>query len=76
MLKEAGFEILYTNEYFPQNKFYDVGTLVYFAKVIEWEFPNFSVDSCFRNLCRLQKKLEKKGFVVGTEHRFIIVGRK
>ncbi|MGO1470092.1 MAG: class I SAM-dependent methyltransferase [Tissierella sp.] len=76
LLKEAGFEILYTNEYFPKNKFYDIGALVYFAKIIEWEFPNFSVDSCFDSLCKLQKELEDKGYVTGTEHRFIIVAKK
>jgi len=76
LFKKAGFEILYTNEYFPQNKFYDIGALVYFAKIIEWEFPGFSVDTSFDNLYKLQKVLEEKGFVVGTEHRFIIAARK
>lgn len=75
ILKKDGFQILYTNEYFPQNKFYDIGALVYFAKIIEWEFPGFSVDTCFDNLYKLQKELEEKCFVMGTEHRFIIVAR-
>lgn len=76
ILKDAGFEILFSHEYFPKSKFYDIGALVYFAKIIEWEFPNFSVDSCFQNLCKLKKELDEKGYIVGTEHRFMIVAKK
>lgn len=46
--------------------FYDVGALVYFAKIIEWEFPGFSVDACFGNLCKLQKELDANGFIKCT----------
>lgn len=27
------------NEYFPYLRFKDIGAIVYFAKIIEWEFP-------------------------------------
>lgn len=29
---------------------FDVGALVWFAKIIEWEFPNFEVDKYLKNL--------------------------
>lgn len=65
-----------SNEMHPKLKFYDVGAVVYFAKIIEWEFPDFSVEKCFNELCKLQQELEENGFISSTEHRFIIVAKK
>ncbi len=75
-LKQFKYQILFSNEMFPKIMFYDVGALVYYAKIIEWEFPNFSVEKHFKNLCNCQMEIEENGFVLGTEHRFIIVCRK
>lgn len=75
-LKELGYKILISEEVFPKMKFYDVGALVFYAKIIQWEFPNFSVEKCFENLLQCQKELDTKGFISGTEHRFIIVCQK
>lgn len=75
-LEQAGFEVLKRQECFPILKFYDIGALVYFAKIIEWEFPGFSVDRCFAKLCMLQEQLESDGFILGKEHRFFILARK
>ena len=41
-----------------------------------WDFSNFSVDSCFKQLCLLQSIVEDQGFVESKEHRFVIVARK
>ena len=70
------FEILYANEYFPYLRFKDIGAIVYFAKIIEWEFPNFSVENCFEELCKLNEGINVKGYVESIEHRYIIVSRK
>jgi len=72
----SGFEIEKEEEAFTPVRFFDVGALVYFAKIIEWEFSDFSVDNSFDSLLRCQKEIEEIGFVQGTEHRFIIVARK
>lgn len=76
IVKKQGFEILTQEEEFPKTCFHDIGAVVYFAKVIAWEFPGFSVESCFSQLCKLQERLEEKGFIENVEHRFIIVARK
>ncbi len=76
LLENLGFKILLEDESFTQIKFYDLGALVYFAKIIEWEFPGFSVDSCFNNLCKLHNELQDNGSIMGTEHRFIFVAQK
>ncbi len=76
LFNNKGMTILNSNECFPQLKFHDVGALVYFAKIIEWEFPNFSVNSCFNQLCQLQSVIEQQGYIVSNEHRFVIVAQK
>ena len=72
----AGFEILQADEVFTPICFYDVGAFVWFARIIEWEFPGFSVDGCFDRLLELQKTIERDGKITGTTHRYLIVARK
>lgn len=50
----------------------DVGGIVYYAKVIKWEFPGFSVISSFNELCKMNEELKKKPYIESSEHRFII----
>ena len=76
VFEEAGFQIIEEYEAFRPIKFFDVGAFVWFAHIIEWEFPNFSVDNCFDSLLKMQKTIEEKGFIEGTIHRYLIVARK
>ena len=69
--EDAGFNIL-----FGPIMFYDVGAFVWFARIIEWEFPGFSVDRCFDRLLRLQETIEREGRICGTTHRYLIAARK
>ena len=75
-LEDAGFELLRGEEAFGPICFYDVGAFVWFARIIEWEFPGFSVDRCFGQLLRLQETLEREGRIAGTIHRYLIAARK
>lgn len=74
--RRAGFDILRGEEAFRPILFYDVGALVWFARIIEWEFPGFSVESCLPQLERAQRILEESGRIEGTIHRFLIVAEK
>ena len=76
LFESAGFEILKAEEAFCPIRFFDVGAFVWFARVIEWEFPGFSVEKCFDRLLQLQKTVETDGRIEGTAHRFLIVARK
>ena len=73
---KEGFEILRSDEAFGPIRFYDVGAFVWFAKIIEWEFPGFSVDRCFDRLLQLQKIIERDGKISGTTHRYLIAAKK
>lgn len=75
-LREENFEILYGEEAFRPICFWDVGALVWFARILEWEFPGFCVDECLNELYRAQDILEKEGCIEGRIHRFIVAARK
>lgn len=72
----AGFRILRGEEAFRPIRFYDVGAFVWFARVIAWEFPGFSVDRCLDRLLAMREELEKTGEIRGTIHRYLIAAQK
>ncbi len=74
--EDVGFHIIEEEEAYRPIKFYDVGAFVWFARIIEWEFPGFSVDRCLGQLLEMQKTIEDKGIVEGTIHRYLIVAEK
>ena len=76
VFEEAGFSIVESAEAFCPIRFYDVGAFVWFARIIEWEFPGFSVDNCLDSLIKMQKTIDQKGYVEGTVHRYLIVAKK
>ena len=73
---QTGFEILDGWECFRPIRFYDVGALVWFARIIEWEFPGFSVDSCLDRLLQAQSILDETGVIKGSIHRFMLLCQK
>lgn len=74
--EKAGFQMIKTEEAFRPIRFFDIGAFVWFARIIEWEFPGFSVEQCFDKLLEMQAVLERDGFVEGTIHRYLIVAKK
>ena len=74
--EDAGFRILEQEECFRPIRFFDVGALVWFARIIQWEFPGFSVDTHLENLLNAQRFLEENGSIDGSIHRFLLVARK
>ena len=75
-LEDAGFQITEAAEAFRPIRFYDVGAFVWFAKVLPWEFPDFSVERCFDALLQMHKTVEATGKIEGTIHRFLLVAKK
>ena len=74
--EEAGFRILQGEEAFRSIRFFDVGALVWFARILQWEFPDFCVDTHLEGLRKAQRILENNGFVEGRTHRFLLVAQK
>ncbi|MBD5104419.1 MAG: class I SAM-dependent methyltransferase [Ruminococcaceae bacterium] len=76
IFENAGFQIVQAEEAYRPIKFYDVGAFVWFAHIIEWEFPDFSMDKCFERLLKMQENIDKYGKIEGTIHRYLIVAKK
>ncbi len=74
--KDYGFTVIDAQEFHGPIRFFDVGALVWFARVIPWEFPGFSVEGCLDHLRSAQALLEERGELRGTTHRFLLLARK
>lgn len=74
--QQVGFEILIQDETYRPIRFYTVKSLIWFAKVIEWEFIGFTVDMCLEKLFEIEVEVEKKGYIEGKSHRYVVVCRK
>lgn len=73
---QTGFETLDGRECFRPIRLYDVGALVWFARIIEWEFPGFSVERCQDQLLHAQATLDEEGCIEGRIHRILMIARK
>jgi len=71
-----GFDIIEEAEAYRPIEFYDVGALVWFARIIDWEFPYFEVKKYQENLFKAQKIIEQDGVIKGKIHRYYFVARK
>ena len=76
VFRGAGFRILRGEEAYRPIQFFDVGAFVWFARVLPWEFPDFSVERCFAGLLGMQEEIQQRGRVEGTVHRYLIVAEK
>ena len=74
--QKAGFSILRQEECFRPIRFFDVGALTWFARVLPWEFTDFSVDTHLQNLLNAQRIVEETGCIEGRTHRFLLVAKK
>ena len=74
--EKVGFVTLQAEEVYRTIKFWNVGALVWFTRIIEWEFPDFDVKKCLNNLYHAQEILEEKGAIEGRIHRFLYVAKK
>ena len=76
LFRDAGFIITEQAEAFRPIRFFDTGALVWFAKIIEWEFTGFSVDRCITQLADTEREIRRSGAVSGEIHRFYFVAQK
>ena len=75
-IENAGLRVLEQREAFPVTRFFDVGAIVYYLKVISWQIPDFSVEKYFEQLLELQRRIQTDGNLRVSSHRFFIVARK
>lgn len=75
-LERLGFKIIMKDEVTLPTKFLDIGAVVFYAKAIPWEIPNFTVETHFDKLCKIQQEIDAKGFFQATGGRFLLASRK
>ena len=75
-MRQQGFSVVFQDEAFFEQKFFDLDGLIYYVKTIPWEFPDFSVATHYKQLLYLKEELSLKGFIFNQEHRFIFIARK
>ena len=74
--EDAGFTILEGREAFPSIRFFDIGALVWFARIIQWEFPGFSVEKNLSRLLALQKEIDAGRAIEASTHRILMTAQK
>ena len=72
----AGFDIRFQKEEFPHSKFLDIGAVVYYLKVIEWQIPGFNTKDYHKSLLDLHHHIQSEGTLKSYCHRFIVVAEK
>ena len=75
-LNAAGFDIRFQKEEFPLSRFQDIGAVVYYLKVIEWQIPGFNIRDYHKNLLDLHHHIQSTGAFLSYNHRFIVVAEK
>lgn len=74
--RAAGFRMMARDQAYPVDRFTDVGALVWYAKVLPWEFPAFSVERCLDRLWLLQRRVDAGNAIENREHRFLLIAKK
>lgn len=74
-LEQSGFEVVYSKEEYPIQRFYDIGALVYYLKAIPWQIPDFEVEKYEKKLFEIHQSIQANGFFDVKQHRFILKAR-
>lgn len=72
---EDDFDILSKREIDVKMRYLEISAVIFMAKIITWEFPDFSVEKCFKELKQIESLIEKEGYFESIEHRFLIVAK-
>ncbi len=75
-LEEAGLDIIQIEEAFPEERYLDIGAVIFHLKVIKWQIEDFSVEKYHRQLGKIHNMIEQDGYLAIPAHRFFIKARK
>ena len=71
-LTEAGFEIIDSQEVYPEYSFLDIGAVVYTFKAIPWLLDDFSIGKYRDRLLAMHDYIQKHGGFSVRDHRFFV----
>ncbi|WLR42738.1 class I SAM-dependent methyltransferase [Bacillus carboniphilus] len=75
-LKNAGLSVTFCKEEFPEQRFYDVGAILYYLKAIPWQIINFDPIDYMDELNMIDQRIQSTGYIEVRQHRFIISANK
>ena len=75
-LEQAGFQIQRAEEAFLDSIFDDIGAVVFFLKIIEWQIPDFSIEKYYDRLLMMHQQIIDQGPFRAKAHRFLIKAQK
>jgi SAM-dependent methyltransferase len=75
-LTRAGFEILQTQEDFPEAHFLTIGAVVYNLRIISWQIAGFTPEAYLDKLYAIEQIIQRDGMLVTHAHRFLIEARR
>lgn len=75
-LEQAGLTIIETQEFFPEERYFDIGAVVFYLSVIKWQIEDFSVDKYYDKLGELHNMIQRDGYLSIPSHSFFIKAKK
>ena len=74
--ERVGFSVLQSQEQILDSRYFDIGAVVFYLKVIEWQIEDFSVDKYEKRLREMHHLIQQQEAFYATEHRFLIEVKK
>ena len=71
-LRQANFRVMDAREEYPVTRFYDVGAVVYYLRMVEWQIPGFTAGRYARELRELHRFIASNGCFEVPGQRFLI----
>lgn len=71
-LIQEGFDVVEWMEEEPNQRFYDIGALVYYLKAIPWQVPDFTIGRYIDKLYTIHETIQSKGFFEVKTNRFFL----
>ncbi len=75
-LTGVGFTIADAQEAYPQSRFFDIGAIVYYMKVIVWQIDGWNPVRYRPHLLKMHDHIQKHGHFLTHDHRFMIEAAK
>jgi SAM-dependent methyltransferase len=75
-LATAGLEVVRQEECYLPSIFNDIGVVLFYLRIIEWQIPDFTVEGYLPQLMALYRRIEAEGPFHSQAHRYLLVARK
>jgi SAM-dependent methyltransferase len=75
-VKDEGYKVIHCQEQYLDSTFHDIGAVVLFLRIIEWQIPDFTVEKYDQRLRAMHKLINLEGEFVVKAHRYLVEAQK